>query len=147
MEKTIDDYFCDWESDTFGYGYGTGEDFTIPALQQFIGSIPESGCYDYKDLPKKSGLSELETWLFINIMCEANIIEYGTSPRYGWLSKCGKRLKEYLEDKAPESIFHIIDRDEDYHKCYKNACNCGENGYEKGRICQNPFWIENLETK
>lgn len=24
--------------------------------------------------------------------------------------------------------------------CYPDACNCGPNGYEKGRVCVNPFW-------
>lgn len=141
----MDDYFYDWESEVFGFGYGTGEEYIIPELRKFIVNIPLTGTYDYRTLEIECG--HTVAWLFINMLCHARIIEYGTSPRYGWLSKCGKRLKEYLEDKTPEQIFEVIDRDEDYRRCYPNACNCGENGYEEGRVCQNPFWVENLGAK
>jgi hypothetical protein len=31
-----DKNFIDWESQVFGYGYGTGEEYTLKALQVFI---------------------------------------------------------------------------------------------------------------
>jgi len=32
MKKIENKQFIDWEAHTFGFGYGTGEQYTIPAL-------------------------------------------------------------------------------------------------------------------
>lgn len=31
--KTPAQYFCDWHSHVFPYGYGSGESYTMPALK------------------------------------------------------------------------------------------------------------------
>jgi len=31
-----DKHFIDWESDIFGFGYGSGEQFTLAALKEFL---------------------------------------------------------------------------------------------------------------
>ena len=118
MRKTIDQYFYYWESHVFGYSHGTGEKYIIPELQKFMSIIPEVESYDYKEIEKN--MSPLITWLFINILCHANIFEYGTSTRYAWLTECGKVLKNYLLNKTYPEDFPIFD--EDYTFCYPDAC-------------------------
>lgn len=136
--KTINEYFIDWQSHVFGFGYGTGEQFTIPATALFFQTCPVEGTYDYNVLEKQ--LTPTVAWLLINIFCKHDLLEYGTSPRYGWLTDKGKALKEFLSTKTDNEIFAIINIDEDHNLCYPDACNCGENGYEEDRKCNNPFW-------
>lgn len=140
MEKATTDYFADWEADTFGFGYGTGEEHTIPALQSLLCACPDKGNYDYKTL--ETELSPPVAWLLINALCRADIIEYGTSPRYGWLTGKGRRLREHMLSWSPDELIRQTARDENYTHCDPNACNCGPGGYEEGRVCQNPFWLD-----
>lgn len=34
--KTPEQYFADWESHVFGYGYGTGEEHVLKTLKEFL---------------------------------------------------------------------------------------------------------------
>lgn len=136
--KSIDDSFVDWEGHVFGFGYGTGEPHTVAALKTFLELCSETNGYDY-EVPEKE-LGATVAWLLINILAHADIIEYGTSPRYAWLTAKGHRLKAYVADKTVSQITEILCRDEDYTRCYPGACNCGPNGYAPGRVCPNPFW-------
>jgi len=129
-DKTLDEYFYDWETHVFGYGYGSGECHIIPALQKIMELVPESGCYNYEEFEKS--LSPVVAWLFINILCKNNIFEYGTSPRYGWLTESGKELKIYLKGMS-----EFNSPDVDYNYCYPDHCNCD---LEEGMKCDNPFW-------
>jgi hypothetical protein len=142
--KSADDYFCDWESHVFGFGYGTGEPHIIPALKVFMAACPAKGNYDFKNLEKATGPTV--AWLLINIFGRAELIEYGTSPRFGWLTKQGAALKAYLENKTVDELLSNIDRGVAYTYCYPDGCNCGPNGYEPGRICENPFWVPRRNT-
>lgn len=140
MSKTLDDYFTDWESDAFGFGYGSGEKHTIPALKKFLENTPEKWCYNYVKLEQE--LTPTVAWLMINILCQKYILEYGTSPRGAWLTKKGIRLRHFILSKTDEELYELTSRDEDYIVCYPNVCNCGPNGYQKGVVCQNPFWTD-----
>jgi len=53
--KTIEEYFYDWEAHVFGYGYGTGEPYTLQALKDFLALCPDSLGYDYKAMEEKLG--------------------------------------------------------------------------------------------
>ena len=142
--KNIEDSFRDWESNTFGFGYGIGEKHTVPALRRFLelcNEGPYNGSYDYRKLEAVLGCTT--AWLFINILCKYNVdmIEYGTSPRCGWLTSKGKRLKEFmLSHPAEELVGFVTYRTKDSNFCYPNACNCGPKGYQEGVHCANPFW-------
>jgi len=137
--KTLDDYFTDWESHVFGFGYGTGEQFTLQALRRFFDSFNEDQrTYNYETLEKN--LTATVAWLLINILCKVDILEYGTSARYGWLTAKGERLAAFVKSKPLEELWGLTSKDENYIHCYPDACNCGPNGYEKDRVCQNPFW-------
>jgi len=142
--KSIEDSFCDWESNTFGFGYGSGEEHIIPALRHFFSLCnegPYNGSYDYQKLEKE--LTPTIAWLFINILCnhKVDMIEYGTSPRGGWLTKKGERLRGFMLSRSAEDLVGMAtDRTENDNVCYPDACNCGPTGYVEGRKCPNPFW-------
>ena len=139
MGKTIEQNFADWECDVFGFGYGSGEQHTTAALKTFFSAVPLEGCYDYKSL--EEALTPTVAWLLINTLCHQDVIEYGTSPRFGWLTQEGKSLKTFVDSKTLEELLAICSfNDEDASNvCYPNACNCGP-GYVEGAVCQNPFW-------
>lgn len=142
-EKITDKNFIDWESHVFGYGYGTGEIETLKVLKTFIELCNggTGGQYDYGVLAME--LTPEVTWLLINTLCHCGIIEYGTSTRYGWLTKAGVMLKEYLAGKTFEELYEIISVDEDFDLCSPDCCNCGDNVGKK--IDCNPlFKRENL---
>ena len=139
MPKPLEENFRDWESDTFGFGYGTGEPHTISALRKFLENCPHDGGYDYASL--ETALSPTVAWLLINTLAAHSILEYGGSPRYAWLSLEGKRLRTFVLSKTIDELIQIVcDYDDDYAHCHPDGCNCGPFGYEKGRVCQNPFW-------
>ena len=143
MPKTLDENFIDWEGTTFGYGYGTGEPLILPALKTFLENCnapdrPE-GCYDHKTL--EQALTPTVAWLLINALAKVHAIDYGSSPRFGWLSDNGKALKKFVESRTADQLVDLVTEcDDNYIPCYPDACNCGPGGYEKGRICRNPFW-------
>lgn len=135
--KTEDQYFCDWEGEIFGYGYGTGEGPVLVALHQFMSAIPER-TYDYTVLETACG--DTVAWLLINALCKNGDIDYGVSSRFGWLSPGGELVRAYVLSKTPEELTAIVSHSDNDTYCYKSACNCGPNGYEESRICPNPFW-------
>ena len=136
----IDKYFVDWENHVFGYGYGTGEEYTLKALKDFMGCmrvVKNTTNYNYTEIYKHLGT--MCTWLMINILCHADIIEYGSSPRFGWLTDKGEKLYDYLKTKTVEELYNLItSKDEEGEFCcYPDHCNCEELGQEK---CNNPFF-------
>lgn len=136
--KTLDAYFQDWESTAFGFGYGSGEPHIMPALKAFFEAIPERP-YNYEVL--EQAVAPTVAWLLINVMCREGVFEYGTSPRFGWLTPAGQSLKAYIDSKTADELAVIAaTRDEDNPSCYRNTCNCGPKGYDAKAVCQNPFW-------
>lgn len=139
MTKTIEDYFRDWESSTFGFGYGTGEEFTLAALKTFLANCEgEFKSYDYRVLERE--LTPTVAWLMINILCGTDILDYGTSPRGAWLTPEGANLKSFVDTKTLAELEAICcDHPDDHVGCMRDACNCGDNTV-MGRVCDNPFW-------
>lgn len=135
--KSLEDCFADWEGYFIGTGYGTGEEHTLRALKTFLGNCPKEGSYDYKVLEDACGPSV--AWLLINLLIKANIIEYGTSPRYAWLTQSGKALKAFVDARTLEQLAAMTVKTEDYDYCYPNGCNHGEIGWVP-KACKNPFW-------
>lgn len=135
--KTIEQHFVDWESAVFGFGYGTGEEFTIPALKAFMANVGREELatgYDYRVLEKALGATV--AWLLINILCGADLIEYGTSPRGGWLTKQGEALKAFVDSKSERELIDLVTEfDENYVSCLTDHCNCG-----RCAEFPNPFW-------
>ena len=133
--KTIADHFSDWESHVFGYGYGTGEPHIIQALRTFFdacGSAP-SHAYQYDKL--ESLLTPTVAWLLINALCHADIIEYGTSPRFGWMTTPnGKELFRFVTTHDVKAMIYLANRNQEHTPCYPDHCNCDDGP------CQNPFW-------
>jgi hypothetical protein len=126
-----DKHFRDWEAHVFGYGYGTGENFIIPLLIRFFTILHQDGHYEHEFLESEFGGSA--AWLLINTLCHADILEYGTSPRYGWLTEKGKLLRDYFKDKMPDEVCAVLEYGEENVPCYPEHCNCGGN-------CNNPLF-------
>lgn len=132
-------HFIDWFDENIGFGYGTGEHYTTKALKGFLDKCnkSENGAYDYEVIEKAIGKGE--TWFLMAIFGKADIIEYGTSPRYGWLTERGLLLKEFVKDKTDEELYEIVMVDPaEYVHCYPDACNC--DGYVEGKKCDNPLF-------
>jgi len=155
MSKTIEQYFIDWESHVFGYGYGTGEQYILPLVRQFLflcpdtsnrervaardSSIQDVNVYSYTKL--ESELGHAVAWMLINTFGHAGLIEYGSSPRFGWLTEEGRALRTFMLSKHPEELLELaVGCAADYFHCTPSYCNCGPDGYEKSRVCDNPFW-------
>lgn len=138
FEKTLEQHFCSWESSAFGFGYGTGESHVIPALRAFLEACPEAGGYDYKVL--EQAVTPVVAWLLINRLCREDIFEYGTSPRYAWLTPAGRALRRFMLERNVDDLIELVASRNDEWTCYRDACNCGPEGYEEGRACPNPFW-------
>ena len=125
-----DKHFIDWESHVFGYGYGTGEQYILQALKDFVDCIPLSGYYHYEKLEQ---VGKTVAWLMINIFCKQDLIDYGTSPRGGWLSEKGIIFKKYLNTKTVDELYDLTSVDEEYNHCYPDHCNCD-------KPCNNPLF-------
>ena len=130
-----DKHFIDWESNVFGYGYGDGEKHIFTALSYFFNLIPGDDNYDFRVLENNLGKST--AWLLINILCRDDIIVYGGSPRFGWLSKKGIILKEYMTGHTIEELCKIIEVDDRYTYCFPDLCQCDIN-------CNNPLFSKNV---
>lgn len=134
--KTLEEHFIDWESSAFGYGYGDGETHILPALHAFFSTFSadqHSTTYDHRKLEQACG--PVAAWLLINRLCGLNVLEYGTSPRFGWLTPEGVALRRFVLSHTPEQLIELCtDYEEDYMHCYPDHCNCD------GGKCTNPFW-------
>lgn len=131
--KTIEQHFADWETGVFGYGYGSGEDHVLGALKTFFASMPEDK-YDYRDL--ETALGPTVAWLLINAMGHDDKIEYGTSPRFAWLTESGIALARFCKERTAEQIVSATDQGDDYIYCYIDHCNCDVGDCRP----RNPFW-------
>lgn len=145
--KTPDQSFSDWEGYVFGAGYGTGEQYTVAALRTFLGAMQpnDHGGVSYRYADLEAALTPTVAWLLINTMVGANIIDYGTSPRFAWLSPEGVRLREYMLGKTVDELLDALGQwdagNHDYIACYPDHCNCVSTpDAERADGCVNPFW-------
>lgn len=145
VNKELSVYFRDWENEALGFGYGTGEPYILKALQKFLSLCNHTmhGSYDYKIIEKEIGAAT--TWLLINLLCHQDMISYGSSPRGGFLTEEGNRLKEFVCDHTVEELYDFLfieseSGSRELALCYKTGCNCGPNGFIQGINCANPFW-------
>lgn len=120
---TQEDYsFWKWHDENFSYGYGTGEQHWIPTLKKFFALIGQkeenhAGSYDFQILEKK--LTPVIAWLLINTLCEHrrevgdSTLEYGTSPRFGWLTEVGEGIREYFNSHSEDELYDMTHADRD----------------------------------
>ena len=141
-EKPIERHFAEWFGEEFGFGYGTGEPHMLAALSGFMEAVGGEGspnAYDYQVMERR--LTPTVAWLMINALCRCNVIEYGTSPRFGWLTPQGIALKAFTAGRSVDDLVAVAMID-DLDHCAPNFCNCGPDGYSKKKLCHNPFWRE-----
>jgi len=106
--------FCEWETEVFGYGYGTGEEHTFTALKGFIETLEteyaggnELISYDFRKIEAKLG--QQVTWLLLTILLHHGVLEYGTSSRFGWVTPEGKEVINFVRNKSVEELCNIKD--------------------------------------
>ena len=137
--RVTDKHFQEWEKEAFGYGYGTGEAYILPLLHQFFATLPDGHAYTSERVVEY--LDAAPAWLLINVLCRENILDYGTSPRNGWLTHAGELLREYVLSHSPEELYTIVAADMDPRElfCTRTFCTCPD-GVD-GQGCQNnPLW-------
>jgi hypothetical protein len=85
-------------------------------VKRFLDICPEEGTYDNNEIGYV--LTDAVAWLLINAFCKSptdnrlrkdSVIEYGTSPRFGWLTTEGKELKRFVSDKSVDQLLRILD--------------------------------------
>jgi hypothetical protein len=128
-----DKHFVDWEGDVFGYGYGSGEPHTLGALMKFFASLDKGRSYDSDTMEAKLGPEVF--WLLINALLHADMIDYGTSPRCGWLTVKGEILRDYLAQHTVDGLCDLLcdHRGMDYVECFRDLCQCEV-------PCENPLF-------
>jgi hypothetical protein len=133
--KSIEMYFQDWEGEALGYGYGTGEEHVLGALKTFFSGLDEGRSYNYRDVERV--LTPPVAWLLINLLCHEDAIEYGTSPRDGWLTPKGRALRDFFCGHTVEQMEDILMMDcDDIPNCFRDYCNCADGDCRPA----NPFW-------
>ncbi len=100
--------FAAWEDRTFGYGYGTGEPAVLESLRAFLDMCHggSGSAYDYLEVTPVLG--ESTTWLLINALCHSCMIDYGTSPRYGWLTPAGEALRDFVTAHSLKELCSFV---------------------------------------
>lgn len=124
MKNNKELQFIDWESRVFGSGYGSGELPILKSIKVFFENLEDKRSYDYEILEKELG--ETVTWLLINAFDKGNMIEWGTSARYGWLTSCGEFVGNFIKNKTPEQLYEILMDD------HEIICQCDGDIKEKG---------------
>lgn len=141
MKKTEAEYFRDWENHAFGYGYGTGEPYTLAAIKMFLENCNHTENHGYDHQKLEAILGPVVTWLLISRFCQLMLINYGGSPRGGWLEGPGVLLKEFVSKHTVEELVEIVTdfTPMEYAHCDPGFCNCGDE-VVIGKVCPNPFW-------
>lgn len=121
--KSDDEVFKDWFNDTYGYGYGTGEKPILTAIMIFLGncSSNENHIYSYDEIEKVIG--KAATWMLISVFCKQDLVDYGTSPRFAWLTEKGKWLLNYLKGKSLQYLYSLVMYNS-FSECSSEYCNC-----------------------
>lgn len=150
MKITKDKHFIDWFSNVFGYGYGTGERPVLEALNVLMiecAPSEETGeivPYNYRNLEAALGASA--AWLLINALCKDDILTYGSSPRFAWLTRRGEMLREFMSRHTLDELEEILDVDIDtdsdnfYYRCFPGCCTC----MPEKEACNNPMFDKSL---
>lgn len=141
--KSFEEQFVDWEAEVFGCGYGTGEKPILEALKVFFEttrySLVDYCSYDYMELEDKLGAST--TWLLITALIKADVIYYGTNPRFGALTKGGEYLKGFLELYSVDQLYEFVCSSKEHDYCTKSYCNCIDSKDSEAG-CKNNIFFE-----
>ena len=133
--------FTDWENMVFGAGYGSGELPILKSVKVFFDLLEDGRSYSYKALEDK--LEATVTWLLINAFDKGDVIEWGTSARFGWLTSSGEYVRDFIKDKTAEELYEIVMTDND------GICMCDGEMKEKGHeeCGKNPMVNEKYANK
>jgi len=142
--------------------YGSGEQYVVPALKEFLSyykreAFAPLGIDEFVtnlSQPPLATLTPATIWMLVNTLNAFDILDYGTSPRYGWLTDQGFELKKYLDDNTVEHILDVLFQEHESTKGIMFPCShgdimccCEDRDDEKGIRCINPFVDPKLYTQ
>ena len=140
--KELRNYFYDWYADVFGFGYGTGDEYYCRDLLGFfmaLGLKDAPSIYSYNHGVLEDRLGKQGAWYIINQLCKSGVIEYGTSPRNGWLTSRGKLMNQVIGEFNHDTLYEfVMSHDDDYCLCMPDYCNHTDSADKGCRL--NPFW-------
>lgn len=103
-----------------GYGYGTGEYVIVPLIKKFLTLCKANDYkYDHSEIEKKLG--QAITWFLINGLCKLDVIEYGTSPRFAWISGDKEDLVHAIVKSSDDELYKIATMDFDESERLKDS--------------------------
>ena len=152
MSKSLELQFKEWFYSNFGYGYGSGEEPVLRAIRAFFGAcfydnddVKEEGYPRYQYTTLEELLGQPLAWVLINKFCDDDIINYGSSSRYGWIENRGIRLKKFLEERSISELLVILFKDNERELCTEQYCYCDDNiDYVDGKCKNNVFMNEDI---
>lgn len=97
-------------SEQLGWGNYGSEQALCVSLKDFLDSIPLDCGYDHELLATKVGAAF--AWSLIYQFVALGWINYGTSPRYGWLEGDGVWLKAFVATRSADDLYAIAYGDE-----------------------------------
>lgn len=89
----------------FECGYGTGEQYTIPIMYKFMELLAERS-YDFQVMSVAFG--EVTTWVLIELLARCDLIDWGTSSRFGWITERGEQLRDMMRKFTQEEMYEIV---------------------------------------
>jgi hypothetical protein len=106
-----------WNEKLGGYCYGN----ELPLMKAFSellqtiepkdnGYLGYSYLYSYQDIIKKTGSEEL-TWSLIRLLANSQMIDWGSSIRFGWLDGDGVKIMNYFNKYDIAVLYRIIHLD------------------------------------
>jgi hypothetical protein len=105
-DMTLDE-FVELEDEMFGYGYGTGEKYTLATLKDIMANL-EQNKRSYNCAVLEDKLGGRVAWLMINALIKADVFDYGISTRTGWLTGKGEALRNFLEKYTEDELYEIL---------------------------------------
>ena len=106
-----DAQFYKWFDEHFGYCYGSGVPEIVNLLLLFFSVIPWRKPYKHTNIEVLLGVPA--AWLLINLFCIDRVVEYGVSPRCGWLTEKGNSLRVFMCAQGKARLLEIIEKGDD----------------------------------
>ena len=125
-DKDIEFFYTFWHDELHGNCYGN-EHPLLYAFKIFFDTLIDDQRYDYRELSKAYGDERL-CWSIITHLHQLDLIEWGTSIRFGFLNTCRwvdgalktdntvERLRDMFRKYSVDALYQIIHLEEEYDR-------------------------------
>lgn len=90
----------------FECGYGTGEEHTIPLVYKFMELLEDGRLYNFEVMEEVLG--KVVAWVLIELLSNCDLIEWGTSSRFGWLTTRGEELRDMVGKFTQAEMYYLV---------------------------------------